>query len=269
MTWRFIKFYLSSDTIYRVHSPFVFSLLEDIMDQERRFYAFAEIEGLRKKLLKSKEKLEVLDLGAGSHKDNAKERGIQNIAKSALTSPYYCQLLFRLIKNVQPKNIIELGTSLGISALYFAKAAPEATIYTLEGSPNIAKKAAHHFELMKAKNIQVIEGNFDDTFTRLLSKLAEVDLVFIDGNHQEKPTIEYFEACLEKATENTILVFDDIYWSSGMKKAWDTVLKHPEVRLSIDFFFLGLVFFRKDQASKQHFKIVPKKWKPFQAGFFR
>lgn len=269
MVWRFIKFYLSADTIYRVHSPFVFNLLEEIMDREKRYYVFDAIEGIRKDLLRSKEKVEVLDLGAGSHRDNAKERALRNIAKSALTSPYYCQLLFRLIKFSEPKQIIELGTSLGISALYFAKAAPASKVITLEGSPNIANKAKENFRSLEVENIEVINGNFDQTFYPLLASLDKVDLVFIDGNHREKPTIEYFEACLAKASENTILVFDDIYWSSGMAKAWQSIQNHSEVKLTIDFFFLGLVFFKKDQKEEQHLKIVPKKWKPFQSGFFR
>jgi hypothetical protein len=39
-----------------------------------------------------------------------------------------------------------------------------------------------------------------------------------------------------------------------MEAAWEEIKTHPEVRVSIDTFFLGLVFFRKEQV-KQHFTI--------------
>jgi hypothetical protein len=57
---------------------------------------------------------------------------------------------------------------------------------------------------------------------------------------------------LAKATENTIFVFDDIYWSTEMKKAWDEISARPEVTISIDLYDLGIIFFRNNQ-EKQHF----------------
>jgi len=53
---------------------------------------------------------------------------------------------------------------------------------------------------------------------------------------------------------NSIFIFDDIYWSQEMQKAWKEIQQHPEVRVTIDTFYWGLVFFRKEQA-KEHFKI--------------
>ena len=39
-----------------------------------------------------------------------------------------------------------------------------------------------------------------------------------------------------------------------MKQAWSEIKKHPKVRVTVDIFHCGIVFFKKGQA-KEHFKI--------------
>jgi predicted O-methyltransferase YrrM len=81
-----------------------------------------------------------------------------------------------------------------------------------------------------------------------------LDYVFFDGNHQKKPTIQYFNLCLQKAHENSIFIFDDIHWSGGMEEAWNYIQSHSSVTLTIDVFWIGIVFFKKNQA-KEHYII--------------
>jgi hypothetical protein len=40
-----------------------------------------------------------------------------------------------------------------------------------------------------------------------------------------------------------------------MEKAWDEIKKQEEVTLTIDLFYIGIVFFRKENKQKQHFTI--------------
>jgi predicted O-methyltransferase YrrM len=82
--------------------------------------------------------------------------------------------------------------------------------------------------------------------------MQTLDLVFFDGNHRYQPTMNYFNLCLKKANENSVFVFDDIYWSNEMTKAWEEIKNHKDVTVTIDLFSVGLVFFRTQQA-KQHF----------------
>jgi hypothetical protein len=67
--------------------------------------------------------------------------------------------------------------------------------------------------------------------------------------------MEYFKLLLSKVNEQSILIFDDIYWSSEMEQAWDEIKKHEAVTLTIDLFNIGIVFFRKESKQKQHFTI--------------
>lgn len=80
------------------------------------------------------------------------------------------------------------------------------------------------------------------------------DLIFFDGNHQKDATLRYFRQLLPLAHNESIFIFDDIHWSPGMEEAWEEIRRHPRVRVSIDTFFWGMIFFRKEQ-EKEHFII--------------
>ena len=163
--------------------------------------------------------------------------------------------MFRLVKHYQPKNIVELGTSLGITIAYFSKANPLANIFTIEGSETIAEIAKQNFQKLGCLNIQSLVGNFDDLLPTVINQRPMVDFAYIDGNHRLKPTLNYFEHFLTKANNNSILIFDDIHWSKEMEEAWEKIKAHPSVRCTVDIFFLGFVFFRQEFKEKQNFTI--------------
>lgn len=103
-------------------------------------------------------------------------------------------------------------------------------------------------------DIDLRVGNFDELLPQILSGLPELDFLFIDGNHTREATLRYFHMALAKRHPGTVLIFDDIYWSEGMKDAWKTIKRHPEVRVTVDLFYIGLVFFKQDQ-KKEDFLI--------------
>lgn len=265
---RFLKFYWQAQTKYTIHSPFVFSLIEEVIEDNRRYYDFSALERLRIISERNTTTLNVTDLGAGSRVNNTASRSIASIVKSAVSPQWQCEFLFRLVHYLQPKNRLELGTSLGISSLYQYIPLRKAPFYTLEGCPNIAQVAASNFKKLKATQIKQLVGDFNHTLPQALEKMQRLDYVFIDGNHQMKPTLSYFETCLKYSHQDTVFVLDDIYWSEEMQLAWETIKAHPSVTLSIDLFFVGLIFLRAEQKEVQHFKIVPAKYKPWKMGFF-
>jgi len=221
---RYLKFLTKARTKYYLHSPFVYELAENVLYDKRWYYAFDDIENLRKELLKSSETIVVEDYGAGSTVSNAKERKISQLAKHVATPPKVGRLLFDLAKHLQVKNVLELGTSLGIGTMYLAAANRKAKIWTVEGSPKIAQKAQRHFSQNKFQNIHTHTGTFEKTLPNILKKLSSLDLVFFDGNHRKEPTIDYFEQCLPFAHNNTLFVFDDIHWSEGMEARQKKIL---------------------------------------------
>ena len=238
-----------------MHSPFVFEFITKILNDKTVYPEYEKIEALRDQLLNDNRILEIEDFGAGSVVDKKSKRSISSIAKNAAKPKKFGQLLFRMVRYYQPATILELGTSLGITTSYLSLAKPDGRLLTMEGSKQIADAAKQNFKAIELKNIELIEGNFDHTLSSVVCGLSSIDFSFIDGNHRQEPTERYFKDLLTKTNNDSILVFDDIHWSSEMKSAWETIKKDATVACSIDLFFIGIVFFRKEFKEKQHFVI--------------
>ncbi|MEL6862831.1 MAG: class I SAM-dependent methyltransferase [Bacteroidota bacterium] len=269
MIRQFFRFYWKATTLYQIHSPFVYELAQHILEDQRWFYTFSQLRETRQRMRQDPRRLEVTDYGAGSKLLKNKSRAVAAIARTSLSPPRTLHLLFRLINHLKPQKLLELGTSLGLSAFTQSQASLNGQLITLEGCPEIAKIARENFQRLKAQNIQLLEGPFSQSLPKALSQLEQLDYVFIDGHHAYEPTIQYFKQCLQYAHNTSVFVFDDLYWSAEMTAAWEAIKAHPKVRLSIDLFFIGLVFFREEQKTKKHYRLVPIHWKPWIMGFFR
>jgi predicted O-methyltransferase YrrM len=254
---RYFSYYLkaSNGKGHGMHSPFVYEFIEQVLNDERDFYAYTQIEKLRQQLVKDKRVIEVQDMGAGSASISSAQRRVAAIASSSVKPAKYAQLLFRMVNYYQPKRVLELGTSLGVTTAYLASAGLQNEVITMEGDAAIAALARENFNRLALKNIELVEGNFDHTLSSVIQPHLSFDFIFIDGNHRKEPTLRYFEQLLPVTNNNTIFVFDDIHWSYDMEQAWQLIKKHPAVRCTIDLFFIGIVLLRKEFLEKQHFSI--------------
>ena len=250
----YLKHRLTSKSRHGTHSPFVYKLTDEVIYDFKSKSDYKTIEAQRKKLLNDDSLVQVTDLGAGSHLNKNRTKKVRQIANNALKSPRLAQLIYRLAKFNDPKSIIELGTCLGITTAYLSKACPDADIITIEGCPETAKVAYNNFRQLDLDNVELQVGNFDLLLPTIIEEQPQLDFVYVDGNHRKDATLNYFKWCLPKVHEDSLLIFDDIYWSEGMKEAWEEIKAHPQVTITIDLFWIGLVFFRKGQV-KEHFKI--------------
>lgn len=248
---QFIKYWLYQVNEHSLHSPFLYHFYTQIIKADS-VTGFERLERLRKELLNSKESLEVTELGAGSRIDNGQTRKIADITRHASTPPSFSRLLHRIITDQQYNTILELGTSLGQNTLYMQQASPNGKIYTLEGSPEIARKAQEHFDAFEADSIQLIEGNIDKTLADVLKEISHIDLAYLDANHRYEPTLRYFEQILPRLHDQSLVVIDDIHWSREMNEAWKKLRNHPRVSLSLDLFEGGLLFFNPE-LKKEHY----------------
>lgn len=247
----YLAFYIQSGNEHGLHSPFIFDIYTTAIRPKKTFYSFLKIENLRTQFLADDSEIIFTDLGTGSEK-SGRIRTISAIARSSLKSAAIAQILFRLVNYLQPKRIIDLGTSLGITTAYLASAKPSAMLTTFEGCPNTAEVAHKSFKKLGLKNVEVVVGNIDTTLLPTIQNIPHLDFVFIDANHTYEATLRYFEICLAKATSETVFVFDDIHWSPDMVLAWEVIKAHRKVTLSIDLFHVGIIFLRINQP-KQHF----------------
>lgn len=212
-----------------------------------------EIEAIRKWLLKDNSIVRGVDLGAGSRIANSLgEKTIASIARHGISSKKECIFLSELVKKIQPKICIELGTSLGITTSYLAKSSEGACIYTFEGNDVLIQKATEVFSKLNCENVQIIHGDIDEELPGQLEQLDETDLVLIDANHTGEALLRYFNVLKVKMSSAGVVVVDDIRWSVDMYRAWKKLISDESVSVSIEFLNNGLLFFEKG-IQKQHY----------------
>lgn len=252
----YLRYLVKSGSRHSVHSPFVYTLVDKVFKNRTERPALREISERRRKLLRKSQMIEITDFGAGSKRKKYEHRfeSVASIVRKSAVSEKYGRLLFEIVNFFKPHTIIELGTSVGISASYMAMANPQARLLTVEGCTTKSEQAQQNFEALKISNITQHIGRFDIVLPDLLKQAGEVDFVFIDGNHTYEATMANFNALLKISNNDTIFVLDDIHWSAGMEKAWDEIIVHKKVTVSIDLFRMGIVFLRKE-LSKQNFVI--------------
>jgi len=250
--YKFILHFLTAKNthVFGVHSPYVFHFTNLAIYNTSTYYVFSSIEKLRLSLKKDKKELDILDLGTGVKQN----KSIAEITRTSVKSAKYGQLLYRLSDYIKARNILELGTSFGLTTSYLASPSSAARIVSLEGCQQLVTIAKENFNILGIKNIEIVEGNIDQTLTKVLYEFSHLDLIFIDANHRSKAVLNYFEQILGKIRSESILVIDDIYWSQDMENAWKTIKEHPMVTSTIDLFQLGIVFFN-DDLHKKHYKM--------------
>lgn len=246
--------YITAKRLNATNAPDIPEAIREAIRNSHYEDLYQPIEALRSKLLRDECVITITDLGAGSRTNNKKQKHVSQIARHSLKPVKLAQLIHRLAAAARPDNIIELGTCLGITTAYLSAAAPNAKVTSIEGCPNTAVIAKENLAQLNVTNITVLTGNFDDVLPDVIADAPKLDFVYVDGNHREDATLNYFHQCMPKVHSNTLLIFDDIYWSVGMKNAWKQIQEHPQVSLTIDLFWIGLVMF-KPLPQKAHYKV--------------
>ncbi len=250
----YLQFLWHSKNEHAVHSPFVFSLLTKCFYDKKSKPEYAILRAYRKSLLANKNTIEVTDFGSGSKVFKSNIRVISKVAKAAGISRKRAELLFRITNYFQLDCILEIGTSLGLATSALSLGNLKAKITTLEGCPNTMAIAKSQLQLFHLDNVNLVVTEFSSYLDDFRLSTFDFKLIYFDGNHSKKATLEYFDLLLPTITNETVWIFDDIHWSPEMKKAWEIIKNHPKVTVTIDTFQWGLVFFRREQP-KQHFVI--------------
>lgn len=230
-----------------IHSPFIYDVVSRVFRNKTDKVVVSKIASLRKELLSDRRMISVNDLGSGSVIGSQRERTrrISDIAQYSSIPEKYGILLSNLAMEFGGPGIIELGTSLGISSLYMSLSCPESTIHTIEGCRETIEIAEENIRKAGADNIILHCGSFDECLPEVMDDKIAPGLVFIDGNHRKEPVLKYFEMIVRKSSSHTVVVIDDIYLSPEMKDAWNVILNHSKVSVSIDLYRFGIVFFRE------------------------
>ena len=241
-----------------IHSPYLFELVRFVLRDKNAYYCFADIERRRESLLACEDVLDVMDFGsAGSPEGKLVKRRVCDIAKTHLERPVIGQLLFRLVNFIgqhekRPLEILELGTSLGVTTAYLASADSRNKVVTLEGSEAVLRVAQGVWRALRLENIAWQQGNIDDT----LYKCARegIDVAYVDANHTFEATTRYVDFLLPRMNEKGVVVIDDIHHSEQMELAWNTLKNDKRVTTSVDLYYVGLLFVDPHYL-KRHYRI--------------
>jgi predicted O-methyltransferase YrrM len=254
---KYLQFYCGASNAkgHGVHSPFVYQFIREVLQNKQADAAFSQWKQWRRALQHSTEIITVHELGAGSHTGAAAVRSVGQIVSSASKPVRTAHLFYRIATFYQPTSILELGTSLGLTTGLFSLALPQATIHTIEGVASIHEKATQHFQNWGCKQIKAHLGNIDRLLPHVLQEMPTPDLVFMDGNHREAPTLRYFTQLVAVLPATALLIVDDIHWSAEMERAWLQIQQHPKVTATLDLFQFGIVLFRPDFHAKMHLRI--------------
>ncbi|MEX2595581.1 MAG: class I SAM-dependent methyltransferase [Salibacteraceae bacterium] len=239
--------WVRSKTRHGVHSPFVYGLIDEcIYATTPRVPKF--ILDYFDALKGDRTLIEGHDLG----KNAQTQKSVGHYARKSSMHNFQVQLLFRLIDYLKPNQVLELGSNLGKSISAMAAAYESAYFIGVEGNNALAVKANENLQALNlTSRSKVISSSFDAYFD---ANQQRFDFIFLDGDHHEQPTLRYFLKMKKVLNEGGVMVFHDIHYSSGMKRAWSEIKKDQDVSVTLDLFFFGLVWMGKPQA-KEDFDI--------------
>lgn len=249
----YARYFLKAKGRHNVHSPFVFDFVDTCLTTkvDKNFRIARKI--WMKLLSKQREAFTIKDLGAGSKAGNTK-RTVAQLARNASSNGIYGNVLWKIAHHYKPKNILELGTSIGVGSVHLKNALPDSNLITIEGCDRIQKEAYTTFEYWKMNHVFPFCADFDHFLS--LPNHWTYDLVFIDGNHQKAPTLRYLNQLMEHTHNDTLFIFDDIRWSDEMWSAWQEIVADERFHLTIDLGRMGLVW-KRTQQTKEHFTLRP------------
>lgn len=212
-------------------------------------FAIEKVNQLRESLLFSGDMLSFKKIGGLKDEENPENDinlTVGEICQTAATPEKWGTFQFRLIRKLKPHNCLEMGTNLGISGSYIlsAQALNDSGFFvTLEGNEQLAEIAAANFKKLQFVKYEIITGLFQDTLPGVLEKHKTFDYVFIDGHHDKEATIKYFQLIRPHLTEDSVVVFDDINWSEGMREAWAVISQEKGIVATFDYYKLGIIVF--------------------------
>lgn len=236
-----------------IHSPYLFEFVHDVVFNAGRIRVPSEIAAIHQELRTNSTIIPSDTRGARSSVERNPVISVGSFVRRSSVSPKYGALLYRITQWFKPTEIIELGTGLGVSTLYLASGSHGVPLASFEGNMEKAAFAAQLFNRNQLEGISIHWGDLEQGLDEILTNLKAIQtkpegrfLAFVDANHRFEPTIRYVKSLISRAGEETIIIMDDIYWSSGMYRAWREVTSWPEVRMSIDLFHMGILLLRKD-----------------------
>lgn len=210
---------------YGVHSPFVFDLITNVLEESRGYYAYARLH-----------------------------------AAHALAPPHdrlsqrECQWLFRLANRFHPQRIITVGTASGLIPLSLtAYVSGGLHAIALEERPAAAESARTLLHDRATSPVEVRLGAYEAELPKALSEYVHPDFLILDAPSDR--LLSLFALCIDYLSSATLLLIRGIHASSAARQAWRAICAHPSATVCIDAYTWGITFFRPG-LPRQRFKSI-------------
>lgn len=235
---------------FGIHSPFLFNLITKCFNKKLKYGKYYKAVNFYKQLLKDDTKF--IYCPYGTNKTETTETKISRITKGSSVGLKYSRLLYNISEYFASEETLEFGTSLGVSTAFLSAGSKKVT--TVEGCPNTVAIAKSYHEKFDINNICYINTTIEDYLESDEFKRSSPNIIFIDASHTYNSIITFFYKLLKVINNNSIIIFDDIYWSFEMNKAWKKIISEDSVTQTVDLLRFGIVFFDK-RLNKENFTI--------------
>jgi caffeoyl-CoA O-methyltransferase len=133
-----------------------------------------------------------------------------------IIGPAVARLLTLLVQVSGATRIFEMGSAIGYSTIWLARAAgPKAQVFYTDGDPENAKRAQGYFG--KAGVAKRIKAQVGDALDLVKKASGKFELIFIDVNKHQYP--DALRAALPKLKRNGLVVTDNTLWSGKAARA--------------------------------------------------
>ncbi len=153
--------------------------------------------------------------------------------KFPVAEPETADLLEIICMLKQPKNILEIGTCIGFSALLMHSAAPEAKITTIERNPVMIPPAKENFKNFEAEDfITMLEGDA----VEILKTLPDdsYDLIFLDAAKGQYPT--FYKECQRLLQKNGVIITDNVLFNGMVATGIPDIRRNKTIINRLDEF---------------------------------
>lgn len=263
----YLTYVYKAETVNSVHSPFIYALLMECFENKKEYYAYSEIDRIKYQLAVDQTKFSMHDFGSLQGANKSSEQTISEILKTTVLGKKQGQFFYNLSRLLSPKWGLELGTSLGIPALYLCHGNPDLTLHSILSHETFHQTATSILKQFKLKpNLHV--GNNSEILQDLLTRLDSIDLVHIDVRQAYPFTKDILKLIKPYLSDHAVMIYSNIYSSSATSALWKDFLKDEDFQISIDLFHLGLIIKQPEMQTKQHVTIIERIKKPWRLGFW-
>lgn len=261
----FPGWYLRAKTAFDVHSPLLYPFCTEVLDDNRRYYAFDEIEAVREHWLATLGD-QLLDGFAGAG-DTPPPRSLGQVLRQSASQPWKGRFLFRLALWWKPQHILEFGTNLGIGTAYLASADRRVPVRTVDSSTATQALARQLWKTLALNHVHPIQATFSDALPGLPLESMPRSLVYLDGDHHPARVEALLGHLQDRLPRPFLVILDDIRWSAPMLDGWkgwpDT---YPEGAW-IDLYQAGLWFADPSFREPVRLALIPRRFKPLRLGW--